>query len=62
MREELPERCRAVFELSRLEGLSITEVAKRLHISPKTAENQLTKALRILRRALRHHGPSDPGA
>lgn len=62
MRETLPERCRAVFELSRLEGLSIPEVAARLHISPKTAENQLTKALRILRRALRHHWPPEPGA
>jgi RNA polymerase sigma-70 factor (ECF subfamily) len=62
MREELPERCRMVFELSRLEGLSTAEVAKRLHISPKTVENQLTKALRILRRALRHHWPPDPGA
>lgn len=60
LRDELPERCRMVFELSRLEGLSIPEVAARLHISPKTAENQLTKALRILRRALRHHWPPDP--
>ena len=60
MREDLPERCRAVFELSRLEGLSIQEVAARLRISPKTAENQLTKALRILRRALRHHRPGTP--
>lgn len=60
MRDVLPERCRAVFALSRLEGLSIQEVAARLRISPKTAENQLTKALRILRRALRHHWPADP--
>ncbi len=59
LREELPERCRAVFHLSRLEGLSTTEVAKQLHISPKTVENQLTKALRIVRRALRHHLPPD---
>jgi RNA polymerase sigma-70 factor, ECF subfamily len=57
--ENLPERCRAVFQLSRLEGLSIPEVAERLGISAKTAENQLTKALRILRRALRHHLPPD---
>jgi RNA polymerase sigma-70 factor, ECF subfamily len=57
MREDLPERCRAVFQLSRLEGLSIPEVAERLGISVKTAENQLTKALRIVRRALRHHLP-----
>ncbi len=61
LREQLPERCRMVFELSRLEGLPMAEVAVRLRISPKTAENQLTKALRILRRALRHHLPPDAG-
>jgi RNA polymerase sigma factor (sigma-70 family) len=61
MREELPERCRAVFQLIRLEGLTVAETAERMGISPKTAENQLTKALRILRRALRHHLPSDAG-
>jgi RNA polymerase sigma-70 factor, ECF subfamily len=62
MREHLPEGCRAVFQLTRLDGLSTSEVAERLHISPKTVENQLTKALRILKRALRHHLPSDSGA
>ena len=60
MRDALPDRCRAVFELSRLEGLTTAEVAKRLQISPRTVENQLTKALRILRRSLRHHY-RDPG-
>ena len=57
MRDDLPDRCRAVFELSRFEGLTTVEIAERLHIRPKTVEHQLTKALRILRRSLRHHLP-----
>jgi RNA polymerase sigma-70 factor (ECF subfamily) len=57
MRDVLPDRCRAVFELSRLEGLTTAEVAERLQIRPKTVEHQLTKALRILKRSLRHHIP-----
>lgn len=57
LREVLPERCRAVFELSRLEGLPTAEIAERMRISQKTVEHQLTKALRLLRHALRHHLP-----
>jgi RNA polymerase sigma-70 factor (ECF subfamily) len=57
MRDRLPDRCRAVFALSRFEGLTTVEIAERLRIRPKTVEHQLTKALRILRRSLRHHLP-----
>ncbi len=49
----LPERCREVFKLSRNENLSIKEIAQRLDISPKTVENQITKALKYLRLALK---------
>jgi len=45
----LPERCRIIFTLCRLEGLSHKEIAAQLDISPKTVENQMTKALKILR-------------
>ncbi|MCB0733879.1 MAG: RNA polymerase sigma-70 factor [Flavobacteriales bacterium] len=45
----LPERCRYIFELSRFEQLSHAEIAKRLDISPKTIENQITKALKLIR-------------
>lgn len=47
--DSLPERCRAVFALSRYEQLSHQEIAAQLGISVKTVENQITKALRILR-------------
>ena len=46
---QLPDRCRKIFQLSRDENLSVKEIAARLNISPKTVENQITKALRHLR-------------
>ena len=49
---DLPERCREVFHLSRNEQLSTKEIATRLQISPKTVENQITKALKYLRAVL----------
>lgn len=48
----LPTECRRVFELSRFEELSYREIAETLEISPKTVENQMGKALRILRQQL----------
>lgn len=46
---KLPERCREVFVLSRYEGLKYQEIADSLEISVKTVENQMSKALKILR-------------
>lgn len=50
--ESLPERCRVIFALRRYEELSLKEIAAKLDISPKTVENQLTKAMKILRSAV----------
>lgn len=47
--DDLPERCRVVFVLSRFEEMSYNEIAKQLDISSKTVENQISKALKILR-------------
>lgn len=47
--EELPEACRQIFLLQREEGLSYKEIAQTLDLSVKTVENQMGKALRILR-------------
>lgn len=49
--ESLPERCRLVFIMKRLEGLSQKEIAEKLNISTKTVENQITKAVKVLREA-----------
>lgn len=47
--DQLPDRCREVYQLSRVEHLSNREIARRMDISEKTVEAQLTKALRALR-------------
>lgn len=49
----LPPRCKAVFILSRFEELSYKEIGLQLEISPKTVENQISKALKIMRVALK---------
>lgn len=49
----LPPQCRSVFLLSRFEGKKNREIAEELRISPKTVEGHLTKALTLLRLALR---------
>jgi RNA polymerase sigma-70 factor (ECF subfamily) len=51
----LPERCRLVFSLSRFELLSNKEIAQHLDVSIKTVENQMTKALKLLRNRLSDH-------
>lgn len=48
----LPERCREVFELSRMHNLKYSEIATTLGISVKTVEAQMGKALRVLRQEL----------
>lgn len=50
--QQLPDRCRLVFVLCRYENLTYKEVAGLLEISPKTVENQMTKALQILKYVL----------
>ncbi|RDC64939.1 RNA polymerase sigma-70 factor [Adhaeribacter pallidiroseus] len=47
--DNLPEKCRAVFELSRQEQLSFKEIALRLNVSVNTVEKHVGKALRVLR-------------
>lgn len=51
----LPPRCQEVFRLSRFEDLSYKEIAAKLEISIKTVENQMGKALKILRAALKDY-------
>lgn len=51
----LPEKCRIVFLLNRQEEMSYAEVASHLGISVKTVENQIGKALKLLRQAILVH-------
>jgi RNA polymerase sigma-70 factor (family 1) len=47
--DRLPEKSKLVFKLSRLEGWSITEIARHLKLSEKAIEYHLTKSLKQLR-------------
>ncbi len=50
--DELPERCRMIFLLSRKAGLPQKEIATLMELSLKTVENQIGIALKHLRRRL----------
>ncbi|TRZ44347.1 sigma-70 family RNA polymerase sigma factor [Robertkochia solimangrovi] len=48
----LPERCQEIFRLSRINQLSNREIALKLNISQRSVENQISLALRKLRREI----------
>lgn len=50
--EQLPDRCREIFLLSRQGEMKYSEIARTLGISVKTVETQMGRALRALRSAL----------
>ena len=50
--DQLPNRCRIIFILNRFENLSYKDIGEQLGISIKTVENQISKALKILRETL----------
>jgi len=45
----LPERCIEIFKLSRFEGLKYKEIAKKMSVSVKTVEANISKALKTFR-------------
>jgi RNA polymerase sigma-70 factor (ECF subfamily) len=49
----LPESCREAFEMNRLEGLKYREIAEKLHVSERTIEVRIGKALSLLRSHLK---------
>ena len=52
---KLPEKCREVFILSRIEGLSNGEISVSLDISIRTVENQVYRAIKILKKNLKNY-------
>ncbi|MEC5143462.1 RNA polymerase sigma-70 factor [Chitinophaga sp. 212800010-3] len=52
---ELPDKCREVFTLSRIQGFNTRQIAETLNISPKTVNNHLVKALKIMRGNLKDY-------
>ncbi len=55
--EKLPEQCKLIFRMSRFEELKYQEIADQLNLSIKTVENQIGKALKILRTELAEYLP-----
>lgn len=47
--EEMPEKRREIYRLSREQGYTNKEISEKLNISVKTVENQMTSALKSLR-------------
>lgn len=53
--DEIPERRREIFCLSRFEGLSYKQIAERLNISENTVDSQIRNALAFLRKEFRKY-------
>jgi len=51
--DKLPEKCRIIFAMSRYEEMTYKEIAAKLEISVKTVENQISKALKLLKTELK---------
>lgn len=52
--EKLPKKCKEIFVLSRHEHLSNKEIALQLDVSIKTVENQMTIAIKKMRKYMAH--------
>lgn len=46
---QLPTKCQKVFRLGKINGLTYAEIAEEMDISVKTVENQMSRALKLLR-------------
>ena len=55
--QDLPDKCKRVFQKSRIDGLAHKQISKEMEISTKTVENHITKALRELKTALKEYLP-----
>ena len=51
----LPERCREIFMMSRIQGMKNDEIAKELELSKRTIETQISNALKVLRVELKDY-------
>jgi RNA polymerase sigma-19 factor, ECF subfamily len=49
---DLPEKCREVFMLSRFENYTVNQIAEKLNVSPDTAKYHISHALKKLRESL----------
>jgi len=56
--EALPERCREIFRLRRIQGVSQKEIARRLNVTENVVETQATRALQLILAAFEKSGAS----
>jgi len=56
--QELPEKCRMIYRMSREEGKTNREIAAELDIAEKTVEGHITRALRDIRTNLTSIAPA----
>lgn len=54
---DLPDQCKQIFLMSRQEGISTQEIADTLHLSPRTVESHVYRALKILKSRLTDYLP-----
>ena len=52
---QLPEQCGKIFKMSRFEYLKYQEIADKMGLSVKTVENQMGKALKLLRENMKDY-------
>ncbi|MDR1555922.1 MAG: RNA polymerase sigma-70 factor [Tannerellaceae bacterium] len=53
--QSLPEKCKEIFLLSRFEGMSHQEIARKYNISQSTVNNQISVAMKKLKEQLRKY-------
>lgn len=53
--DTLPPKCKIIFQMSRFDEMTYKEIADNLQISIKTVENQMGKALKLLREQLQDY-------
>lgn len=56
---DLPDRCREIFELRRIQGVPQREIAERLGVPEHTVEAQAVRGLKLILKAMAGQGGSD---
>lgn len=51
--DKLPGKCKMIFKMAKIEGMTYNEIAKELEISVKTVESQMRRAFILLREMLK---------
>jgi RNA polymerase sigma factor (sigma-70 family) len=57
----LPDRCRRIFELRKIEGVPQREIARMLGVTESTVENDVVKGMRLILKAMQEEGGPTQG-